>query len=187
MEKQQLRERALSLRSSLKDKEVLSKAISELAIEDITNNNYKYISCYYPTKGEVDTRLILDFCLANGIALFIPHIFPDNTMSMLRLISLEDLEESIYGLMQIRNEIIYSEDRSIDSELVDVVFTPLLSFDKNKFRLGYGKGFYDLYFSSISSKVKKVGLAYSIQEIEELPILPHDIRLDSVITELGII
>lgn len=186
MEKQQLRQVGLDKRNTLPDKEGLSKLISKTAIDLIVTYGNTSISCYYPTKGEVNTIPIIEYCLVKNLVIYIPHVFPDNSMSMLKLHDQSELEESTYGLMQLKQDIIYSEDRSLGSDLIDIVFTPLLAFDSRKFRLGYGKGFYDLYFSSLSRKVNKVGLAFSTQEIPALPNEEHDIQLDQIITEHGL-
>lgn len=186
MEKQALRETAIQLRNAIEHKDILSKRISSHATQYLLNEGYNAVSCYYPTKGEVDTVLIISYCLDRSVPIYVPHIFPDNSMSMLRLQTFDDLEVSTYGLMQIKNEIVYSEDRSLGSEKIDIIFTPLLAFDSRKYRLGYGKGFYDNYFSSVDENVKRVGLAFSNQEVSVLPNEPHDINLHVVITEDGI-
>ena len=66
---------------------------------------------------------------------------------------------------------------------------PLLAFDKSKFRLGYGKGFYDRYLNKYIKKYKDiltVGVAFSFQKYHKLPINKHDMKLDFILTEKGI-
>ena len=76
-------------------------------------------------------------------------------------------------------------------EIPDVALVPLLAFDKNKNRLGYGKGFYDKYLNNQIKINKKniltVGIAFSFQKHHNLPIKNNDYNLDYVITEKGII
>ena len=67
----------------------------------------------------------------------------------------------------------------------NILLVPLVAFDKNLNRLGYGGGFYDRYIKKIK-KIKKVitiGLAYSFQKVKKVPISEHDIKLDFIITE----
>lgn len=67
----------------------------------------------------------------------------------------------------------------------DVLLVPLVAFDKYKYRLGYGGGYYDRYINKIK-KIKKVltiGLAFSFQKIEDLPINKYDKKLDFILTE----
>ena len=71
----------------------------------------------------------------------------------------------------------------------DILFVPLVAFDKELNRLGYGGGFYDRYIQKISriKKIVKVGLAFSFQKLKTIPINKHDKRLDIIITEKDII
>ena len=67
---------------------------------------------------------------------------------------------------------------------------PLLAFDKNRNRLGYGKGFYDKYFSRFiknHKKIIKIGIAFSFQKYNKLPVNNKDFKLDYIITEKGIV
>ena len=71
----------------------------------------------------------------------------------------------------------------------NIVLVPLLAFDKQKNRLGYGKGFYDKYLSKykkIYKTIITVGVAFSFQKYNNLPINNKDFKLDYIITEKGI-
>lgn len=69
--------------------------------------------------------------------------------------------------------------------LPDVVFTPLLAFDRRGGRLGQGGGHYDRTLENLRrmKPVFVVGLAYAGQELPEIPMEPHDQRLDAILTE----
>ena len=71
----------------------------------------------------------------------------------------------------------------------DILFIPLVAFDKKLNRLGYGGGFYDRYIQKISKikKIVKVGLAFSFQKLKTIPINKHDKKLDIIITERDIV
>ena len=67
----------------------------------------------------------------------------------------------------------------------NILLVPLVAFDKNFNRIGYGGGFYDRYIKRIS-KIKKIytiGLAYNFQKVKEIPTNKYDIKLDFIITE----
>tara|TARA_Y100000741_G_scaffold154102_1_gene116390 strand:+ start:769 stop:1311 length:543 start_codon:yes stop_codon:yes gene_type:complete len=67
----------------------------------------------------------------------------------------------------------------------DIILVPLVAFNKNKYRLGYGGGFYDRYIQKLK-KIKKIltiGMAFSFQEVVELPIDKYDQKLDFIFTE----
>ncbi len=69
----------------------------------------------------------------------------------------------------------------------DVVVVPLLGVDETGGRLGYGKGYYDKYFTYTAPKARRVGLAFSCQVIESIPTEPHDMPLHDVVTDKGIV
>jgi len=67
----------------------------------------------------------------------------------------------------------------------DVLLVPLLAFDRNGNRLGYGAGYYDMTIAALRAKqpVVTVGIAFAAQEVDEVPTTPRDVRLDLVLTE----
>ena len=69
--------------------------------------------------------------------------------------------------------------------LPDLIFVPLVGYDNNLNRLGYGGGFYDRYFEKNSKfkKIIKIGLAFSFQKIKKLPINKFDKKINRVITD----
>lgn len=66
----------------------------------------------------------------------------------------------------------------------DLIMTPLLAFDNRGGRLGQGGGYYDRTFAALADAIR-IGFAYAGQELENLPLEPHDIRLHGVLTERG--
>jgi 5-formyltetrahydrofolate cyclo-ligase len=73
--------------------------------------------------------------------------------------------------------------------LPDVVFAPALAFDRSGGRLGQGGGHYDRTLAELRARkpVLVIGVAYAGQEVEEIPMEPHDQRLDAILTETGYI
>ena len=76
------------------------------------------------------------------------------------------------------------------SILPQILVVPMLSFDKDLYRLGYGSGYYDKSIKILKKHFKKegkffitIGLAYSIQEEKKIPKEKHDMKLDYIITE----
>ena len=66
----------------------------------------------------------------------------------------------------------------------EVILTPLLAFDARGGRLGQGGGYYDRTFAARPETVR-IGFAYAGQQVDDLPVEPHDIRLHGVLTETG--
>lgn len=70
----------------------------------------------------------------------------------------------------------------ISSDKIDVVFIPLLAFDKKGHRIGYGKGFYDRFLASCKPKTIKIGLSFFEAEIEIADVYESDVKLDYCVT-----
>jgi len=71
----------------------------------------------------------------------------------------------------------------------DLLLVPLLAFDRDGYRLGYGAGYYDRYLREHRAKrtIRAVGIAYAGQRLDELPRDEWDERLDAVVTQDGVI
>jgi 5-formyltetrahydrofolate cyclo-ligase len=67
------------------------------------------------------------------------------------------------------------------------VVTPGLAFDRHGRRLGYGGGHYDRYLARLGPRAVRVGIAFSIQVIEDVPAAPEDERVHVVVTDAGVI
>ena len=84
------------------------------------------------------------------------------------------------------NKIGIIEPLNSSNKLVpDLIFVPLVGYDKNLNRLGYGGGFYDRYFEKNINikKITKIGLAFSFQKTKKIPNNKFDKKIDRIITE----
>ena len=90
------------------------------------------------------------------------------------------LQVNKYGMLQpVKSEV----------TIPDIILIPLLAFDQDKHRIGYGKGFYDRYLSKLVKKKVKiltVGVAFSFQRYHKLSISKNDVRLDLILTNKGL-
>jgi 5-formyltetrahydrofolate cyclo-ligase len=68
----------------------------------------------------------------------------------------------------------------------EIMLVPLLAFDRQRRRLGYGGGFYDRTLAALPGATA-IGCAFAAQELDEVPATDHDARLDAIATEYGII
>ena len=85
-----------------------------------------------------------------------------------------------YGIPEpISNKIVYP----------NILLVPLVAFDKDLNRIGYGGGFYDRYIDKIkkNKKIITIGLAYSFQKVKNIPVNKYDFKLDHIVTNKGII
>ncbi len=138
------------------------------------------ISIYYPSFYEVDVLKILDLKFFNKINFLLPKIKKNNSLDFFKWKKNNSLNLSSYGVPEPINSI---------KTTPDMILVPLLAYDKNKNRIGYGKGFYDKYLMKFLNKKRRiltVGVAFSFQKYHNLPVNNKDYKLDYIITEKGI-
>ena len=136
----------------------------------------KVLGGYYPYNYEVNIMNILKKFEKQNYIISLPKIKKNSQMDFFYWSTRDPMNINKYGIPEpISNQIKYP----------DILLVPLVAFDKNLNRIGYGGGFYDRYLKKIK-KIKKViiiGLAYSFQKVKKIPINKHDIKMDFVITE----
>jgi len=136
----------------------------------------KIIGGYYPYNHEIDIIEILKNFEKKKYSISLPKIKKNYQMNFYSWSFKDPLQVNKYGIPEpISNKIVYP----------DILLIPLVAFDKNLNRLGYGGGFYDRYIAKLkkNKKVFKIGFAYSFQKVKKIPISKFDIKLDLIITE----
>ena len=146
----------------------LKLAISQKAI----------ISAYWPMNSEVDCRDICHGMLRRGHTVSLPVVEKKDAPLIFRAWHPQNLMKVTALNIKVPME---------DAPLVepDCLFVPMLGFDRKLFRLGYGGGFYDRTLSALRARknIKAIGIAFSIQELENIPTELFDAQLDMIITE----
>lgn len=74
-----------------------------------------------------------------------------------------------------------SGDDTVDESEIELIIVPAVAYDRKGNRLGRGKGFYDRLLST--TQAVKIGVGYEFQLIDEIPVEPHDVPMDMVITQ----
>ena len=138
--------------------------------------NNKKIGGYFPINYEIDCLKILKNLEKSGYKISLPITRKEYKMDFFEWSSNQPLSISKIGI---------PEPFSKKKVYPDILLVPMLAFDKQKFRLGYGGGYYDRYIQKIK-KIKKIltiGMAFSFQEVKKLPISQYDKKLDFIFTE----
>ena len=180
MSKENLRKKLINLRkNNFKEKGItfiqFKKILKKLNLKKKIN-----IGGYYPINSEIGCLDILEKLERNNFKISLPITSKKNNMNF--------FEWSFNDLLKVSNLGI-PEPIARKKVYPDVLIVPLVGFDKNKFRLGYGGGFYDRYISKVI-KIKKmitVGFAFSFQETLKIPTNEFDQKLDIILTNKEIV
>lgn len=135
----------------------------------------KTVSIYLPIGSEIDMLPLIDRLIVRGVQIALPHVRGrSDTMRFLAWAPGDPLPEGPMGLRQ--------PDADAPEASPDLILTPLLAFDDALNRLGYGAGHYDRAFAA-HLDARRVGVAWSTQRADALPVDSWDVPLHAVATE----
>lgn len=156
-----------------------------VALPIFQDKNRFFIYCSY--RSEVETTLLLNRCLLKGKTVAVPLSVPER--SKLLAIAITDSTQDLFpGFMGIPEPIpSLVESRLLPPQSIEVVVVPGVVFARSGYRLGYGGGYYDRFLAQSAPQSYRIGLAFSLQLVDDIPVLPHDIPMDMVITEKEVI
>ena len=145
------------------------------------------IALYASLPSELDSTPLIEFARARGCRVYLPRIDRSRASRGMRFIEMR-------GGMR-RNRLGIEEptlDAALGARWLDLVFLPLVGFDRYGLRLGTGGGFYDRAFAYRRWRAAwhtppLVGVGYAFQQLERIAPEAHDVRMDAVVTEEGII
>lgn len=129
-----------------------------------------------PEKNEVDTSLLMTVLQGKDKDVVVPKVVGRGTLQHYLLTDATPLRTSKWGIPEPMTGI------QVDPGQIEVVFLPLLAFDRDGYRVGYGGGFYDRFLSGCRKEVVKVGLSFfePVEEISDRNAL--DIPMDYCVT-----
>jgi 5-formyltetrahydrofolate cyclo-ligase len=136
------------------------------------------VSGYSPIRSEIDPVPLMRTLGAQGARLALPAVMARGKSLAFRAWSPDDrLMMGPLGIL---------EPSPAAAEVIpDIMLVPLAAFDRLGHRIGYGAGHYDYTLAHLRKikPIAAIGVAFSAQEIEAVPVLQHDVRLDYVLTE----
>jgi 5-formyltetrahydrofolate cyclo-ligase len=173
--KSQLRKKILKAREKINKKNIQINFNQIITIFKKEKINKKIIGGYYPVNFEIDDLTLLKKFKKKGFNISLPVIKKNFQMDFYKWSFSDLLKVNKYGIPEPeKKNIVYP----------DILLIPLVAFDKELNRLGYGGGYYDRLIEKLSKKKKiiKIGLAFSIQKIDKVPINVYDQKLDYIVT-----
>ncbi|MEN2765981.1 5-formyltetrahydrofolate cyclo-ligase [Ornithinibacillus xuwenensis] len=184
MKKRTLRENMITKLKALPINE--RKAIEEQLRSNLLNSslwkNSNTIGITISKGFEWDTQLIIEEGWRQGKSIVVPKCFPnDKELVFYRLHSFNELESVYYNLLEPKP----NDQNKTTKEQIDLLLVPGIVYDERGYRIGFGGGYYDRFLFDYNSQT--VSLLSTMQLSDNVPVEPHDIPVQHLLTENGFI
>ncbi len=152
-------------------------ALAVHALREVPPPHGAAVSAFWAMPGEIDTLPLLEALHARGHTVLLPETPPRGNPLIFR--------QWLPGMTMVRER--FGTHRPTgEIGRPDVLFIPLVAFDRTGQRLGYGGGYYDRTLALLPG-ARAIGCAFAAQELDAVPTGDYDARLDAVVTERGVI
>lgn len=180
MHKKELRIKYKALRAALSEKEVEEKSLAianQLLRLNIWDKTYYHLFLSIAEQKEIDTEFILQILAGKDKEIVIAKSdFQTRKMSHFLLTDNTKIKKNEYNIPEPVNGL------EVPVSMIEVVFVPLLAFDKKGHRVGYGKGFYDQFLAECRPETIKIGLSFFEAEDQIEDVFESDVQLDYCVT-----
>lgn len=173
----QMKQKRLALSS--KQQERASLSIINPALGLIEKYQAQKMAFYMPFKAEISPLALMDILIEKGKEIYLPVLDPNHKgrLLFLKYHNQSFLVKNHFGIF----EPILDKQNSLPLYELDMMFLPLVAFDKLGNRLGMGGGFYDRTLDQMNTKCVTVGLAHQCQQVDILPVESWDQKLDYIL------
>ena len=183
-EKAALRRECAAIRNGIatEEKSAMDERICRNLLSLTVFRFAKKLLLYHPIRSEVNVLPLMQAALTADKEVYFPLCDPEEAgkMTFHRVTDLTQLTSGSFSVPEPRADAPLYQD---DSPLA-VCVIPALAFDKEGYRLGYGKGYYDRFLSDFSGT--RIGVGYSTLVLPQVPHNRFDLKTDLVITEKGV-
>jgi 5-formyltetrahydrofolate cyclo-ligase len=180
MDKKSLRQKAKAERQKLTLKEIEDKSLAianQLLRMDIWDKLYYHLFLTIEEQKEINTEYILQILAGKDKEIVISKCeFTTLEMTHFLLTDNTKIKKNSYNVPE------PVDGLEVPNAKIDVVFVPLLAYDKQGNRVGYGKGFYDNFLSKCKPETIKIGLSFFPPEEKIDDVSANDVKLDFCVT-----
>ncbi|MFN7710093.1 MAG: 5-formyltetrahydrofolate cyclo-ligase [Holosporales bacterium] len=149
-----------------------------MLLRDLVAAHKGLIAAFWPRDDEPQIQSVLQEVLAGGR----PLAFPRVSGAEMRFVAIHDLNQLQPGPFNL-----LQPTWDLPPAQPSLIFVPLVAFDDHGHRLGRGKGYYDRALAALGPpRPLTLGIAYGVQRTAQLPVAPHDVPLDAVLSEAGL-
>ena len=173
------RERLIALRQGLPAAQRHNWSVQiDAALRGILAQRPGILGVYWPFRAEFDPRRLVDWAVAEGRGVALPVVV--DKKGPLEYRAWKPGETLVDGVWNIP----VPKKRKIVTP--SVVLAPVVGFDRECYRLGYGGGYFDRTLAALTPKPRAIGVGFSIQELETIYPQSFDVPMDLIVTETGV-
>ena len=179
----ELRRQAIARRMLLSEEawELYSAVICDLLRENFLELSHKRVGFCWPIRNEPDLRPLFEIWENenhDSFSTLLPVIGEENsTLSFRAWTPNTPMTIDRYGI---------PSPTTGDFMQPQALLIPLVAFDSQGYRLGYGGGFFDRTLSSLQPRPLSIGVGFELSRVDTIHPQPHDERLDAIVTEAGV-
>ena len=166
---------AARLAAGPRQRAVWDEAITAQILAGVPNLEWLFVGFYWPFKGEYDVRRIARQLHARGTRLALPVVVEKGQPLVFRPWTPD--AKMVPGIWNIP---VPAEGAAVEP---DALLVPLVGFDAEGYRLGYGGGYYDRTLASLRRRPLTIGIGFELAELPTIHPQPHDIPMDAIVTE----
>ena len=169
------------------ERALAAHSVARIADRELHLRRDARVALYASMPEELDTAELIALARQRGCRVYLPRIHGHRLARAMHFLESGERQRfNRFGIPEPHGA------RWVSARALDIVFVPLVGFDRRGIRLGMGGGYYDRALAfrrtrAIWHAPLLVGLAYALQEVERITPAPHDVPLDLVITEKGVI
>lgn len=146
------------------------------------------VCTYMPFRSELDITPVMAWCWEQGFHVLVPRANRmRRTLHLHRIESYHDVETGAWGIREPKD----TAEAWNGERPIDLIITPGLAFDTQGGRLGYGGGYYDRFMRSYQRaglpQPVRMAIAYDMQVVDKVPMDTHDLSVDLLVTESGML
>ncbi len=183
--KKAIREQAHAARNALADKDELSRAICERLVALPEYARARTVMYYVDVRSEARTRQYLPAALGHDKRIVVPYCVAGE-LELFHLTRMDELAVGAYRILEPRAELRSVPEKKVGATDLDLIVVPGVAFDRQGGRLGHGFGYYDKLLQHARADAPLVALAFECQLFPEVPMSPHDVFMDKIVTELAV-
>lgn len=189
--KARLRRQAYDARNAQGDKDRVSEVIVDAFLSLPEYAAASTVMWYVDARSEVRTRnRLADAIKGSEKSIVVPYCTQDeggaNKLGLWRLDSMADLVVGKWKILEPPRERWGEPGKEARPGDLDLVMVPGVGFSRDGGRMGNGQGYYDRLMTQVRPDTPLVALAFECQMFEELPVGPHDVYMDKVVTEKAV-